>query len=92
MAIEAEGLIFRPFREVVERGDEAIANADHAGEAGTQLAKAGQTLKKEGGRALKRLQLLWKEHGDDAVRSLMATNSKTLSLSPCATSHADTGR
>lgn len=64
MGVDAEVLILGPFREVAERGKEAIANAqdidDDAGNEGAKyMLKAAQTVAKEGERALKRLQPLW---------------------------------
>lgn len=64
MGVDAEVLILGPFREVVERGKEAIANAqdidDDAGSEGAKyMLKAAQAVAKEGERALKRLQPLW---------------------------------
>ncbi|KJR84325.1 uncharacterized protein SPSK_08383 [Sporothrix schenckii 1099-18] len=68
MGVDAEELIVRPFREVVERGNEAIQNAE-AGEADdassvdgsvlADMAKAGRAVVREGERALKRLQPVW---------------------------------
>ncbi|OAA66565.1 Src-domain containing protein [Niveomyces insectorum RCEF 264] len=78
MGVDAEELIVRPFNEVVERGNEAIANAHaHAAAAATtadnsdhaaadlaeRLARAGRAVVREGARAVKRLQPVW----DDQV-------------------------
>lgn len=75
MGVDADELIIRPFKEVVERGNEAVANSGEAGDdldgaaesadnsAGSRLAKASRALVKEGERALKRLQPIW----DDQV-------------------------
>ncbi|EFX05603.1 hypothetical protein CMQ_3672 [Grosmannia clavigera kw1407] len=67
MGVDADELIFRPFREVAERGNEAVANIGEAGDdlngdaagANSLLAKAGRALVKEGERAMKRLQPVW---------------------------------
>ncbi|KAH7034553.1 uncharacterized protein B0I36DRAFT_360067 [Microdochium trichocladiopsis] len=65
MAIDAEDLVIQPFRELVERGKEAIANAgDAADEDPDQakvMAKAAASVVKEGERALGRLQPLWEQ-------------------------------
>ncbi|KAK1764258.1 hypothetical protein QBC33DRAFT_497839 [Phialemonium atrogriseum] len=73
MAIDVEVLILEPFREVVERGKEAAANAEAAQdddpELSKEMAKAAQAVMKGGERALKRLQPLWdsqvEKYGDD---------------------------
>ncbi|CAK7201158.1 hypothetical protein SEUCBS139899_003860 [Sporothrix eucalyptigena] len=65
MGVDAEELIVRPFREVVERGHEAVANAeaesdgDVDAETLTDMVKAGRAVVREGERALKRLQPMW---------------------------------
>ncbi|KAM0497693.1 hypothetical protein ACHAP6_006052 [Verticillium nonalfalfae] len=79
MAVDVEELIITPFKEVVERGQDAVTNAQAAEEddpeMGTQMARAAQALVKEGDRALKRLQPIWDAHVDkfgdafkDAIR------------------------
>ncbi|KAM0281459.1 hypothetical protein ACHAQH_003489 [Verticillium albo-atrum] len=79
MAVDVEELIITPFKEVIERGQDAVANAqtaeDDDPELSKQMAKAAQVLIKEGERALKRLQPLWDAHIDkfgdafkDAIR------------------------
>jgi hypothetical protein len=83
MAIDIEELILAPFREVVDRGKDAVANADAAAEDDDEndtvkrLAKAGKAVVREGERALKRLQPLWDDqvakHGD-TFRAAMARN------------------
>ncbi|KAK3902170.1 hypothetical protein C8A05DRAFT_15728 [Staphylotrichum tortipilum] len=86
MAIDIEELILAPFREVVERGKEAVANADaaaadHDDENSTvkRLDKAGKAVVREGERALKRLQPIWDQqvakHGD-TFRAAMARNDE----------------
>lgn len=79
MAVDVEELIITPFQEVVERGQDAVTNAqaaeDDDPEMATQMARAAQALVKEGDRALKRLQPIWDAHVDkfgdafkDAIR------------------------
>lgn len=73
MGVDAEVLILGPFREVVERGREAVSNAedleDEDPELSNSMLKAAQSVIKEGERALKRLQPLWdgqvEKYGDD---------------------------
>ncbi|KAI2617722.1 hypothetical protein GGS26DRAFT_576135 [Hypomontagnella submonticulosa] len=78
MAIDVEELVIQPFREVVEHGREAVANAEATAGAGpdendvestsqqnaTDMLKAARSLVKEGERALQRLLPLWKERVD----------------------------
>lgn len=78
MAVDAEELVTRVFREVVERGNEAVAQAEDVAdddeEVGWRLLKAGQSLVKEGERAIKRLRpLLHNRPADftDAVKRMM---------------------
>ncbi|CAK7265052.1 hypothetical protein SEPCBS57363_001385 [Sporothrix epigloea] len=66
MGVDAEELILRSFREVVERGNETVTNAENSDGDGevdpetlAEIRKAGQALVREGERALKRLQPLW---------------------------------
>lgn len=65
MGVDAEVLILGPFKEVIERGNEAVANADGASgdhvELATTMLKAAQGVVKEGERALKKLRPLWDE-------------------------------
>ncbi|KAH6693588.1 hypothetical protein F5X68DRAFT_258494 [Plectosphaerella plurivora] len=82
MAVDAEELVTRIFREVVERGNEAVAQAedvaDEDEEVGWRLLKAGQALVKEGERAIKRLKpLLQNRPADfsDAVKRMMIQNA-----------------
>lgn len=81
MAIDAEELIIRPFREVVERGKEAVVNAGAAAEedeeVSQRMGKAANAVVREGERALKRLQPLWDgqvEKYGDAFKEGMAKN------------------
>ncbi|KAI0482527.1 hypothetical protein GGR56DRAFT_191696 [Xylariaceae sp. FL0804] len=56
---EVERLLLAPFREIVEKGRTAVENAQAAdGEAPGSMAKAAQSLVKEGERALKRIEPL----------------------------------
>lgn len=86
MAVDIEELIIAPIREVVDRGKEAVANAesaddrdDDADDVTKRMAKAGKALVREGERALKRLQPLWddqvKKYGD-AFRTAMDKNGE----------------
>lgn len=86
MAVDIEELIIAPIREVVDRGKEAVANAesaddrdDDADDTAKRMAKAGKALVREGERALKRLQPLWddqvKKYGD-AFRTAMDKNGE----------------
>lgn len=81
MGVDAEVLLLGPFKEVVERGKEALANAEDAGEENAELSrlmlKAAQGVVKEGERALKRLQPLWDgqiEKYGDAFRDGLGQN------------------
>lgn len=91
MGVEAEVLILGPFREVIERGKEAVDNAEDAGdedvEASASLLKAAQAIVKEGERALKRIQPLWDsqvEKYGDAFKDRLSRNGVVfiLLLSP----------
>lgn len=78
MAVDVEELIINPFKEVVERGCEALANAEDAQhddpELSKQMHKSAQAIVREGERALKRIQPLWDSHvdryGDDFKESM----------------------
>lgn len=78
MGVDAEELILSPFQEVVDRGNEAVANAKGASDEDAELsrlmAKAGVAVVREGERALKRLQPLWdgqvEKYGDAFKESL----------------------
>ncbi|RYP18026.1 hypothetical protein DL765_004142 [Monosporascus sp. GIB2] len=62
MVFDVKKLILQPFHEVVERGKEAVANAEADGhEPGVAklMLKSARALEKEGERALQRLQPLW---------------------------------
>ncbi|KZL85968.1 sh3 domain-containing protein [Colletotrichum incanum] len=81
MAVDVEELIILPFHEVVERGKEAITNAEEAQnedpELAKQMMKFATIITKEGERALKRLQPLWdnqvEKHGD-MFKEIIADN------------------
>lgn len=83
MGVDAEELIIRPFREVVERGAEAVANAeadDADPEVAEGLAKAARAVVREGERALKKLQPIWDgqvEKYGDAFKDAMIQQGKS---------------
>ncbi|KAM5348209.1 hypothetical protein ACJ41O_008033 [Fusarium nematophilum] len=54
-------LVVTPFRDIVEKGRTAVANAGD----GQPMLKAAQTLVKEGERALKRIEPLCRKHLDE---------------------------
>lgn len=86
MGVDAEILILGPFREVVERGKEAVANAQAVDDADSETAKcmlkAAQAVAKEGERALKRLQPLWAgqfdKYGDTFTNALSQNGMRRL--------------
>lgn len=87
MAVDVEELIIGPFKEVVERGHEALANAtdaqDEAPDVAAQLSKAAQAVVREGERALKRLQPLWDAHVErhgDVFKDAVAANGERAPL------------
>ncbi|AEO63789.1 uncharacterized protein THITE_2039753 [Thermothielavioides terrestris NRRL 8126] len=63
MAVDAEELLIRPFRDVVALGAVAVTNAEthasheHAG----RMSKAAQAVVREGERALTKVQLVWND-------------------------------
>ncbi|RYP31751.1 hypothetical protein DL767_005571 [Monosporascus sp. MG133] len=64
MVVDVKELFLQPFHEVVERGKEAVANAEAGGhEPGVAklMLKSARALEREGERALQRLQPLWDE-------------------------------
>lgn len=83
MAVDAEELLLQPFRELVERGNEAIQNAKEAGddepEISKQMLKSATNVVKEGERALQKLEPLWAsqvgKYGD-AFRAAIGDNGK----------------
>lgn len=68
MAVDAEDLVIQPFRELIERANEAVTNAqdgaDESSDDAKLMAKAASSLAKEGERALSRLQPLWVQQSD----------------------------
>ncbi len=87
MAVDIEELIIAPFREVVERGKEAVAHAEGASEddedVSKQMSKAAKAVVREGERALKRLQPLWDsqvEKYGDTFKSGMSKNGENPKL------------
>lgn len=81
-----EDLIVQPFRELIDRGNEAIVNAEGAGPEHVELSqvmlKSARAVVREGERALQRIQPLLLGHlekyGDafrDAVRECGKTSS-----------------
>ena len=59
MADDAERLVTAPFREIVEKSNVALQNAqDGEDETAAAMVKAAQNLLKEGDRALKRIEPL----------------------------------
>ena len=88
MAVDAEDLLIRPFRDVVAAGTVALNNAStYAPPQGTGsashvnlMSRAAQALLREGERALSKVQLLWddrtQQHGD-AFRDMMVQQGET---------------
>jgi hypothetical protein len=66
MADEAERLVIAPFRDIIEKGNAAIANAQDAdNDKSAPMLKAAQSLVKEGERALKRIEPLCTKNFDE---------------------------
>ncbi|KAI1872159.1 uncharacterized protein JN550_003878 [Neoarthrinium moseri] len=93
MAVDAEDLIVQPFKELVERGKEAVRNAQDAQDDEADLGIVNQMLKsassvvKEGERALQRLQPLWtsqvEKHGQaflDAINDSEVISESRVAL------------
>jgi len=86
MAVDMDELIIAPLREVVDRGKEAVANAEAADDRGDdaddtakRMAKAGKAVVREGERALKRLQPLWDDQVEkygDRFKAAVAKNGE----------------
>ncbi|CRK33745.1 hypothetical protein BN1708_006120 [Verticillium longisporum] len=83
MAIQTEQLVTRPFSEIIERGNEAIAQAedvsDEDEDVSWRMLKAGQALVKEGERAMKRLVPMVKDQTPefgDALKDLMTRDGE----------------
>lgn len=78
MAVDIDVLLLGPFRDVIARAKEAVANAKDADQDDPELCelmlKASQLLLKEGERALKRIQPLWdgqvEKYGDAFANTL----------------------
>lgn len=67
MADDIEYLILAPFRDIIEKGNVTVQNADQAeGFRANQMKKAGTSLLKEGKRAIKRLNCLCQKHLEEA--------------------------
>lgn len=84
-------IMLGPFREVAERGQEAVANAhdiyDEDNESALHMLKAAQAVTKEGQRALKRLQPLWDSQVDKygvAFTSALSGDGMYSSIHPIA--------
>ncbi|KAM0327441.1 hypothetical protein ACHAQA_005729 [Verticillium albo-atrum] len=83
MAIQTEQLVTRPFSEIIERGNEAITQAEDVAEededVSWRMLKAGQALVKEGERALKRLVPMVRDQTPefgDSLKDLMTQNGE----------------
>ena len=74
MADDAERLVTAPFREIVEKGNVALLNAQDAeDDDAVGMVKAAQNLLKEGDRALKRIEpLCAKNYGEYGVNFIDA--------------------
>ncbi|KAI1075552.1 hypothetical protein F5B20DRAFT_559361 [Whalleya microplaca] len=68
MAVSVEELVLEPFREVMERGNEAVANAeairDVDPDASKQMLRSARSLAREGERALQKVPPIWKSQVD----------------------------
>jgi hypothetical protein len=83
MGVDAEELIVRPFREVVDRGNEAVANAEGYADAenaarselSERMLRAARAVVREGDRAVKRIQPIWdgqvEKYGDAFKNAMM---------------------
>lgn len=65
MSVNAEHLFIQPLRDVVTAANVALGNVP---EGNDDMYQAAQALAREGGRALRKVQLLWNElaskHGE----------------------------
>ncbi len=62
MAVDAEDLLIRPFRDVVAVGNTALANASASASSHADLmSRAAHALVREGERALNKVQLIWQD-------------------------------
>lgn len=82
MADDAERLVIAPFREIVEKGNIALQNAqDVEGDRAVTMLRAAQTLLKEGERALKRIEpLCSKNYSDYGARFIDAVKEHGTNL------------
>ncbi len=60
---DVHGLVLAPFRDIVEKGKEALGNAKDGDS--EPMQKAAEKLIKEGERALKKIEPLCKKHLDE---------------------------
>ncbi|KAK3903624.1 hypothetical protein C8A05DRAFT_43188 [Staphylotrichum tortipilum] len=62
MAVDAEDLLIRPFRDVVAVGNTALTNASASSSSHADImSRAAQALVREGERALTKVQLIWQD-------------------------------
>ena len=85
MGVDAEELILRPFRDVVDRGTDAITHAEAAAAADVdkdadaslseRMLKASRAVVREGERAVKKIQPIWdgqvEKYGDSFKEAMM---------------------
>lgn len=74
MADEIERLVLSPFREIVEKANLAVDNADAAEDdepSAAPMRKAAQALAKEGERALKKIEPLCNKNYDEYASSFV---------------------
>jgi hypothetical protein len=87
MALDVEDIVVQPFEELIQRGNEAIANAEVAeGErylSAQPMLRSARAIVKEGERALQKVRPLLasqlEKHGD-AFRDAIRENSKLTKL------------
>lgn len=87
MADEAERLVIAPFREIVEKGNAALQNAQDVEEdKAADMVKAAQSLLKEGERALKRIEPLcsqnYSEYGVNFIDAVKEHGKELEPVSP----------
>ncbi len=91
MAVDAEDLLIRPFRDVIAAATVALTNAsNHAFPQGTAsanhanlMARAAQALVREGERALNKVQLVWNDRAQkegDGFGDIMVQQGETVAL------------
>jgi hypothetical protein len=76
MAVDAEDLLIRPFRDVVAVGSAAVTNAStHAThDNADRMSRAAQAIVREGERALNKVQVVWNDQSSkygDSFRDMM---------------------